>query len=89
MQSYEFPPAKYFATPPVQLIYAYHASLVSITQTSSLSLAERFEKHKAVSKRVKDTIEGWGLGFVPKSREGAANGMSAVKYPEGLKATDL
>jgi alanine-glyoxylate transaminase/serine-glyoxylate transaminase/serine-pyruvate transaminase len=89
MQAYEAPPAKYFATPPVQLIYAYHASLTAITKDKSLSLSDRFEKHKAVSNKVKDTVESWGLGSVPLSRECAANGMSAVKFPEGMKAGDL
>lgn len=89
MQAYENPPAKYFATPPVQLIYAYQASLKNITQTSSLTLAQRFEKHRAVSKKVKDTVESWGLEGIPLQRDQAANGMSAVKYPEGIKMGDL
>lgn len=74
MQSYESPPAAYFATPPVQLIYALHASLTAIVHESP-SLEARFAKHKEVSARVKDAVESWGLGLVPLSRDAAANGM--------------
>ncbi|CDZ97615.1 plp-dependent transferase [Phaffia rhodozyma] len=88
MKSYETPPATYFATPPVQLIYAFHASLSAITKASP-SLPERFAAHKAASKKIKDTLEEWGLGFIPLSRDASANGMTAAKFPAGLKAPDL
>lgn len=88
MQAYEAGQAKYFATPPVQLVYALHASLKSITEQSP-SLSERFAAHKAASKHFKDSLTDLGLDFVPLSRDIAANGMSAVKYPEGFAATDI
>jgi len=42
MKAYESGSAAYFATPPVNLIYAFHASLSAITK-SSPSLADRFK----------------------------------------------
>ncbi|KAK0238833.1 pyridoxal phosphate-dependent transferase [Armillaria nabsnona] len=47
MKAYESGSAAYFATPPVNLIYAYHASLSQITK-SKPSLPERFKLHKEV-----------------------------------------
>lgn len=54
-----------------------------------MSLEERFQAHRDVSKRVKDELEKLGCGFVPESRDIAANGMSAVRYPEGITAADI
>lgn len=72
----------------MQLVYALHTSLKSIT-TGSPSLSERFEQHKAVSKQVKDRLGELGFGFVPTDRKFAANGMSAVRYPKGIQASDI
>lgn len=69
-------------------MYALHASLKSIT-TQSPSLEERFAQHKAVSKQVKDKLTDLGFGFVPTSRDHAANGMTAAKYPKGIAAADI
>ncbi|CAG8622516.1 10766_t:CDS:2 [Ambispora gerdemannii] len=86
MNAYEARKGAYFATPPVQLIYALNTSLKQIT---SVPLEKRFEQHKKVSKFVKDAIEELGLKMLPKSRDIAANGMTAVYYPESLTAVDL
>ena len=56
MQAYESGNAAYFATPPVNLIYAYNASLQQITKTAP-SLEERFRLHKESSQRVKKAAE--------------------------------
>lgn len=73
---------------PVQLVYALHSSLKSITSASP-SLEDRFAQHKATSKRVKDKLAELGFGFVPTSRDLAANGMTAAKYPSGIRAADI
>ncbi|CAG8575130.1 11494_t:CDS:2 [Scutellospora calospora] len=86
MNAYENRKAMYFATPPVQLIYALHTSLKQIT---SIPLEKRFQQHKDVSNHIKNSLEELGLKFVPKTREISANGMTAVYYPDGIKATDL
>ena len=103
MQAYEAGKPMYFATrriisplrlstdllvAPVQLIYALHTSLTSILNQSP-SLPERFAAHKAISAHVKDTLASIGFGFVPLDRTLAANGMSAVRYPPGVAASDI
>ena len=77
MKAYEGNTAAYFATPPVNLIYAYHASLIQITQ-GPLSLQDRFKAHKEASRRFKEFAEGLGFRNVPLSKEVSANGMTAV-----------
>lgn len=38
---------------------------------------------------MKDALAELGCGFVPHSRDIAANGMSAVRYPKGVTAADV
>ena len=77
MKAYEGGSAAYFATPPVNLIRAYHESLSQITKASP-SLDERLERHCETSNRIKGAAAELGLSQVPASREIAANGMTAV-----------
>lgn len=77
MKAYERNNAAYFATPPVNLIYAYRASLSQITQ-GPVSLQDRFQAHKDASRRFKKFAEGLGFKNVPLSEEVQANGMTAV-----------
>lgn len=78
MKAYEAGTAAYFATPPVNLIYAYNASLTRITK-SSPSLQERFKLHREVSQRFKNAAAELGLKQVPDPAY-AANGMTAVSF---------
>lgn len=81
MKAYERNTAAYFATPPVNLIYAYHASLAQITQ-GPVSLQDRFQAHKDVSRRFKKFAEDLGFKNVPLSDQVSANGMTAVnRFP--------
>ncbi|OCH91000.1 PLP-dependent transferase [Obba rivulosa] len=88
MQSYEKGSAAYFATPPVNLIYAYHVSLTQITKQSP-SLEERFKLHKEASQRVKGAAAELGLEQLPLDPAFAANGMTAIYLPPGVAASDL
>ncbi|KAF9221371.1 PLP-dependent transferase [Gyrodon lividus] len=88
MKAYEGNTAAYFATPPVNLIYAYHASLSQITQ-GPVSLEERFKAHKDTSRRLKKAAEELGFKGVPLSEEVSANGMTALYFPDGLVASDI
>jgi len=88
MQAYESGSAAYFATPPVNLIYAYHASLTSITKSSNTSLDDRFRLHREVSGAVKGAASALGLKQV-SSPNNSANGMTALYYPEGWAASDI
>ncbi|KAI0060929.1 PLP-dependent transferase [Artomyces pyxidatus] len=88
MKAYESGSAAYFATPPVNLIYAYHESLLQITK-SSLSLEDRLKLHRETSHRIKSAAQDLGLSLVPVDPSASANGMSAIYCPEGVKASDL
>ena len=77
MKAYEQGTGAYFATPPVNLIYAFNASLTTITKSPEVSLEERFKLHHEASRRIKSAAEGLGLKQVP-GPENAANGMTAV-----------
>jgi len=88
MKAYESGSPAYFATPPVNLIYAYHASLTSITKSSKVSLEERFALHREASDRVKHAATELGLKQVAGPNN-AANGMTALYYPEGWAASDI
>lgn len=88
MRNYEAGTPSYFATPPIQLIYALEASLKTIT-SGSLSIEQRWKAHKEASQRFKREMTDLGLGQIPLDPACAANGMSAIKFPEGLKAPDL
>ena len=78
MRAYEAGQALYFATPPVNLIYALNASLKLITATSP-SLKERFALHKEASARVRKTVVELGLRTVAVKENEQANGMTAVR----------
>jgi len=86
MQAYESRKPMYFATPPVQLIYALHASLKRITEKP---MSERFQSHRDASKKIKSFITELGLKQVAKSEEMSANTMTAVYLPEGITLPDV
>jgi len=88
MKAYESGSPAYFATPPVNLIYAFHTSLSAITK-SSPSLAERYELHREASQRIKAAATELGLKQLALAPEFAANGMTALYYPDGLAAGDI
>jgi len=88
MQAYEAGSPAYFATPPVNLIYALHAALTAITKTEP-PLQERLRLHSNVSHRVKQTCEKLGLKQVPTDPKWAANGMTAVYAPDDIPAADI
>ncbi|PPQ85408.1 hypothetical protein CVT26_015801 [Gymnopilus dilepis] len=92
MKAYEAGQPAYFATPPVNLIYAFHASLLQITaraDPSLPSLTQRLAAHRATSQKIKAAARALGLKQVPLQESEAANGMTALYFPEGVKAADL
>lgn len=76
MQAYEKGNAAYFATPPVNLIYAFNTSLRTITQ-SKPSLEERFKLHKHMSLKIKGELNKLGLRQVSNAYE-----FWTRKYPD-------
>ena len=79
MKAYEGGSAAYFATPPVNLIRAYHESLLQITK-ASLSLDERLKRHRETSSRIRAAAAELGLSQLPLRPEISANGMTAVSH---------
>ncbi|MBW0490977.1 hypothetical protein O181_030692 [Austropuccinia psidii MF-1] len=89
MRAYQNGSPAYFATPPTNLITALHQSLSIILKTPSLSLEERFERHKQASHQVKEAVKRLGLKQLPVNEKSSANGMTAVYLPEGIKPGDV
>ena len=77
MKAYEEGRPAYFATPPVNLIQSFHASLKHITREAP-SLDERFRLHREASRRIKSAAAELGFKQVALDPQFAANGMTAV-----------
>ncbi|RDB23521.1 Alanine--glyoxylate aminotransferase 1 [Hypsizygus marmoreus] len=88
MRNYENGSPSYFATPPVNLVHSYHASLLQITKAAP-SLEERFKLHREASQRIKAAATELGLKQIPLDPAYAANGMTTLYFPEGLGAADI
>jgi len=88
MSAYERGAAAYFATPPVNLIYAYHQSLLQLTK-SSPSFEDRIRLHREASDCVTTAAKKFGMKAVPVEPSSSANGMTAVWCPEGVKSSEL
>lgn len=68
---------------------ALQASLKLILQTS-VSLEDRFAKHKEASQKIKSTVTSLGLKQVPSDPNTVgANGMTAVYAPEGIAVPSI
>lgn len=90
MKAYEAGNPAYFATPPVNLMYAFHKSLNMITK-SSPSLEQRFELHRQAREKVKAAVKELGLKEVALDPKFSANGMTAVCLSPSVasRSTDL
>ncbi|PVG03157.1 putative AGX1-alanine-glyoxylate transaminase [Serendipita vermifera] len=88
MKAYEAGTAAYFATPPVNLIFAFHTSLKQIT-CSSLSVDDRIRLHREASHRVKEAATNLGLKQLATDAAYAANGMTALYFPDGVTAPQV
>ncbi|MBX9975024.1 alanine--glyoxylate aminotransferase family protein [Cytobacillus firmus] len=73
-------PQKYFATPPVNLIYAYDEGM-------KLVLAEgmdnRYKRHEAYGKAVRAALAEYGMKAIAAENAAAAT-LSCILYPEGM-----
>ncbi|KAF8661323.1 hypothetical protein AX16_001419 [Volvariella volvacea WC 439] len=88
MKAYGSGSPAYFATPAVNLVRAYHASLKQLT-ASSPSLQERFRIQRQVSARVRAIADQLGLRQLPKDSAHASNGMTAAYLPDDIKASEI
>jgi alanine-glyoxylate transaminase/serine-glyoxylate transaminase/serine-pyruvate transaminase len=88
MKAYEEGRAAYFATPPVNLVFALHAALTRIVKGSP-SLEERFRLHQQAKDRIRGTAKELGLRLLAQDEADASNGLTAIYLPDGVAATDL
>lgn len=73
-------PSKYFATPPVNLIYAYDRALEIVLAEG---MDEREARHIAFGRKVRDTLRTYGMTPLADEDVAAAT-LSCILYPEGV-----
>jgi len=71
----------YFATPPVNMIYALHES---VKQILNEGMEERFKRHKIIAKAFREALKTLELKIVPVSEEYAASTVTGIYYPQGV-----
>jgi alanine-glyoxylate transaminase/serine-glyoxylate transaminase/serine-pyruvate transaminase len=86
MEAYEARKPAYFATPPVNLIFALN---VSLGQILAEGMDARFARHVALSQACKQAMTALHLTQIPLRPEFAANTMTAVRYPSGVNGTEF
>lgn len=73
-------PGKYFATPPVNLIYAYYEGMRMVLDEG---LANRYKRHEAYGKAVRAGLAIYGMKALADEAV-AASTLSCILYPEGI-----
>ena len=73
-------PAMYFATPPVNLIYAYDVALQIVLEEG---MEKREARHIAYGKAVRTALRSYGMTPLAEE-EVAAPTLSCILYPEGV-----
>ena len=78
-------PTKYFATPPVNMIYALHQSCKMIL---SEGLEVRFARHSTLAKSFRAAMNATGLSLLCHENDSAST-LTVVHYPDGVKDGDF
>ncbi|MGG5252390.1 pyridoxal-phosphate-dependent aminotransferase family protein [Neobacillus sp. SM06] len=73
-------PGKYFATPPVNLIYAYDEGMRLVLEEG---MEQRHKRHKALGKAVRGALAIYGMRALAEESD-AAWTLSCILYPEGV-----
>lgn len=73
-------PSKYFATPPVNMIYAYNEALKIVLEEG---IKQREKRHVAYGRAVRAALKTYGMTPLA-SEEVAAPTLSCLLYPEGV-----
>lgn len=73
-------PSKYFATPPVNMIYAYNEALKIILEEG---IEKREKRHISFSKGIRAALKTYGMETLAEA-EVAAPTLSCILYPEGI-----
>ena len=86
MEAYEARKPCYFGTPAVNLIAALNVSLIQILEEG---IEARFLRHQKLGEACRAALKSLGLSQVPTNQSYAANTLSAPRYPDGVKGSDL
>jgi alanine-glyoxylate transaminase/serine-glyoxylate transaminase/serine-pyruvate transaminase len=86
MEAYEERKPSYFGTPAVNLVCALNISLGQILDEG---MENRFLRHQKLGEACRAALKALGLGQVPSDSSHAANTLSAPRYPDGVKGSDL
>jgi len=73
-------PYKYFATHPINMIYAYHQAM-KIIETEGFTA--RYRRHFAVGKAIRAALRSYGMSILAKEEVAAAT-LSCILYPAGV-----
>lgn len=73
-------PGKYFATPPVNLIYAYSEGMRLVLEEG---LENRYQRHEKYGKAVRAALAVYGMNALAEENV-AAPTLSCILYPEGV-----
>lgn len=73
-------PGKYFATPPVNLIYAYHEGMRLVLEEG---MENRYKRHIAYGKSVRAGLAAYGMQALADEAV-AAPTLSCILYPDGV-----
>jgi alanine-glyoxylate transaminase/serine-glyoxylate transaminase/serine-pyruvate transaminase len=76
-------PSKYFATHPINMIYAYHQAMKII---EAEGFAARYRRHTAIGKAIRAALRVFGMSILAKE-EVAAPTLSCILYPPGVNDT--
>lgn len=73
-------PSKYFATPPVNLVYAYEEGMRLVLEEG---LENRYKRHLAFGTAVRAGLSKYGMKALADESVAAAT-LSCIRYPEGI-----
>lgn len=73
-------PGKYFATPPVNLIYAYDEGMKLVLEEG---MERRVQRHSAFGKAVRSALAVYGMTALADEEVAAAT-LSCILYPDGI-----
>lgn len=73
-------PSKYFATPPVNMIYAYDEGMRLVLEEG---MEKRYKRHTAYGRAVRAALAVYGMKALAEESVAAAT-LSCILYPEGM-----
>lgn len=73
-------PSKYFATPPVNLVYAFEEGMRLVLEEG---MDDRYQRHAAFGRAVRGALAVYGMKALADEEVAAAT-LSCILYPEGI-----